>query len=116
MMRDDVRVAAEAAVTGGALGAAAGAARLVIFGQHGGMAAYISTWTAAIVLGVIVMLVTSHVPYDGKQIPVGVQWAMAIGFSLLAKDLMTGLRAMGEQFAIDPLALAQRVWAAIKGK
>ncbi len=115
-MKDEVRVAAEAAATGGALGAFAGMARTVIFGQPGGLPAYVSTWTAAIVLGVIVMLVTSHVPYDGKSIPVGVQWAMAIGSSLLAKDLMTGLRAMGEQFAIDPLALITRVWAALRGK
>ncbi len=115
-MKEEARLAVEAAATGGALGAAAGVARTVIFGQPGGIAAYISTWTAAIVLGVIVMLVTSHVPYDGKAIPLGVQWAMAIGSSLLAKDLMTGLRAMGEQFAVDPLALVNRVWAAIRGK
>lgn len=115
-MKEELRLATEAAVTGGLLGAATGAARMVIFRQHGGLAGYVSTWIAAVLLGVVVMLITSHVPYDGKIMPLGVQWAIAIGCSLLAKDLMMGLRAMGEQFAVDPLALIQRVLAAIRGK
>jgi hypothetical protein len=115
-MNEEMRRAAEAAAAGGGLGAVSGIFRLVIFGQAGGILAYLSIIAAATVGGSVVLLILSHVPYEDRPIPVGLQWAITIIASILAKDVLTGLRSMGDQFAVDPLALVQRVWRAIRGQ
>jgi hypothetical protein len=114
-MNDDIKTAAETAVLGGSLGGVAGLMRAMIFDHAGGFAAYVSVTMAACLVGSIFKLVLVGWDINGQPLSEGVQWAIIIVTSIVAKDILTGLRVMGSQFAIDPLALAQRVWNAIRG-
>lgn len=116
-MNEDMKAAAETAVIGGGLGGLAGLLRGIVFADHqGGWAAYVSIVAAACTVGAACKLVLSAWQIDGSAINEGIQWAVVIVSSIVAKDILTGLRAMGSQFAVDPLALVQRVWKAIRGQ
>jgi hypothetical protein len=115
-MNEDMRVAAETALVGGGLGGAAGVFRAMIFGQVGGFGGYVSVIAAACLVGATFKLGLSEWDIDGKPMAEGVQWAIVMVTAIVAKDILAGLRAMGSQFAVDPLALVQRVWKAIRGQ
>lgn len=115
-MSDDLQQIATQAGTGGAIGGVSGLARMIIFGQPGGAAAWLSSTVAGVVVGVgswLVLLDTKSWEYDP---PGGVKIAACIVFAMFAKDLLMGLSSLGSGFAQNPIGLVKSLWDAIRGK
>lgn len=115
-MNEEARQTAEAAVTTGVIGGLAGLMRLVVYSQYGSWLSAISIVSASLVLGVCTGMALHALTHDGKPIGTGLQWAVVILVSLVARDVLAGLQTLGKQFAADPIALVSRVWQAIRGK
>jgi hypothetical protein len=115
-MNEEARQTADVATTSGIIGGAAGLMRMVVYTQYGGWMQALSIMGAAITLGVCTGMAIHTVRSDGLPVATGLQWAVIILVSLVARDVLAGLQTLGKQFAADPVALIQRVWAAIRGK
>jgi flagellar biosynthesis protein FliQ len=115
-MTDDKWQALKQAEIGTGIGLVAAVFRLVIFGQAGGFLAWLSIASAAILVGIVCSLALAHTTINGVTLSTGVQWATSLVVTFIARDLLTGLRGVGDQFASDPLAIAMRVWNAIRGR
>lgn len=115
-MSDDLRQVAEAATTGAGIGGVAGAARLVIFGQAGGFWAWVSSFVASVLIGSIVWIVLRDAPEYDVHIPHGVQVAICIAAALIARDIMLGLRFIGQEFGKSPIDFIKSTWDALRGK
>jgi uncharacterized membrane protein YeaQ/YmgE (transglycosylase-associated protein family) len=113
---DDIKAAAEVAAAGAGIGAATGVVRVIVLGQAGGLGAYLSVVIASILVGVLAGLMASSIAIDGSAMSQKMQWVVVIVSSVVAKDFLTGLRAIGSEFASDPLALVIRIVKAIRGK
>lgn len=115
-MNEEARQTADVAVTSGVIGGLAGLMRMVVYSQYGGWLNAISIVAAALTLGVCTGMALHAIQYDDHPIGTGLQWAIVILVSLVARDVLAGLQTLGKQFAADPVALVARVWAAIRGK
>jgi len=115
-MSDDLQQIVTQAGTGGTIGGAAGLARMIIFGQPGGIAAWISSTVAGIVVGVVSWLVMLDTHTWDFNPPMGVKVTAAIVFAMFAKDILMGLSSLGSGFAQNPIGLVKSVWDAIRGK
>ncbi len=115
-MSDDLKAAAEVAGTGAGIGGVTGVIRMVALGQAGGWAAWFSITVASLLVGMLAGLCASSVSVDGAPMSEKMQWAIIIIAGLVAKDFLTGLRAIGDEFAHDPLALVLRIIRAIRGQ
>ena len=115
-MSDDVRNAATAAGTGAGIGGVSGLLRMLLLNRSGGWAAYFSVLSASVLIGIVVGLLATSITIEGQHLSIAMQWAAIIISSIVSNDLLTGLRALGTEFAADPLALLQRVVAAIRGR
>jgi hypothetical protein len=115
-VNEEAQRTAEVAAQAGAIGGAVGLMRLVVYTQYGGWLAAISIVGASVTLGVCTGMALYSFRPDGQPIGTGLQWAVVILVSLVARDVLAGLQTLGKQFASDPIALVQRVWAAIRGK
>lgn len=115
-MQEDVKAAVEVAGTGAGLGGATGVVRMVVLGQPGGFPAYVSILVASLFVGMLAGLVASSIKVEGAALSEKLQWACIIISALTAKDLMTGLRTIGTEFATDPLAIFFRIVKALRGK
>lgn len=115
-MNDEARQTAEVAATAGAIGGAAGLMRMVVYSQYGGWLSAISIVGASVTLGLCTGIAIHAMDFDGKPIPTGLQWAVVILVSIVARDILAGLQTLGKQFAADPVALLSRIWQAIRGK
>jgi hypothetical protein len=109
VVKDDVGVAATIAGTSAGIGGLTGFLRIVIFGQSGGFLAWLSILAASVFVGMLAGLISSSVVVDGVQLSEKMQWAVIIISSLVAKDLLSGLRSLGSEFASDPIALICRI-------
>jgi hypothetical protein len=112
---DELKTAAEVAGTGAGIGGVTGVLRMVILGQPGGLPAYLSILAASVLVGMLAGLMASSVAIEGAPLSERMQWAIIIVAGLVAKDFLTGLRAIGIEFASDPLALIIRIIKAIRG-
>jgi len=110
-MSEELKTAIEAVGTGAGVGSAGGLARILFFGQEGSLWAHVSVTGMAAFIGILAGLLASSFAVSEK-----VQWAIILMAGFTARDLLTGLRAMGAEFAADPLALVMRIWRAIKGQ
>lgn len=115
-MSDELQQVATQAGTGGAIGGVAGIARMMIFGQPGGVAAWISSTVAGVVVGVGSWLVLLDTKAWDFNPPEGVKITACIVFAMFAKDLLMGLASLGSGFAQNPIGLVKSVWDAIRGK
>lgn len=115
-MNDEARQTLEVAGTAAGIGGAAGVLRMVVYSQYGGWLNAISIVAASVTLGLCTGIALHALDYEGKPIPTGLQWAIVILVSIVARDLLAGLQTLGKQFAADPIAIVQRVWQAIRGK
>lgn len=115
-MNEEARQTTDVAITSGIIGGAAGLMRMVVYGQYGGWLPALSIIGAALTLGVCTGMALHSLRGDGQPIGTGLQWAIVILVSLVARDVLAGLQTLGKQFAADPVALITRVWAAIRGK
>ncbi len=115
-MQDEVKAAAEVAGAGAGIGGVSGLVRMIVLGQPGGLPAYVSILVASVFVGMLSGLVASSVSLDGGPLSEKMQWALIIVAGVIAKDLLTGLRTIGSEFATDPLALFLRIIKALRGK
>lgn len=115
-MNEEARQTADVAATSGIIGGVAGLMRMVVYTQYGGWLAAISIVSAAVLLGVCTGMALHALSHDGRPMGTGLQWAVVILVSLVARDILAGLQTLGKQFAADPVALVSRVWQAIRGK
>ena len=115
-MNDDIKAAMEVAAVGAGIGAATGVVRVIVLGQTGGLGAYLSVVTASVLVGVLAGLAASSIAIDGSAMSQKMQWVVVIVSSVVAKDFLTGLRAIGSEFASDPLALVIRIVNGVRGK
>jgi hypothetical protein len=110
-VNEELKAAVETVATGAGVGTVGGVARMIFFGQEGSFLAHLSVTGMAAFIGILAGLLASSFAVSEK-----VQWAIILMAGFTARDLLTGLRAMGAEFAADPLALVMRVWRAIKGQ
>lgn len=115
-MNEEAQRTAEVAATAGVIGGAAGLMRMVVYTQYGGWVSAISIVGASVTLGLCTGMAIHSLDYDGKPISTGLQWAVVILVSIVARDILAGLQTLGKQFAADPVALLARIWQAIRGK
>lgn len=115
-MNEETQRATDVATTAGVIGGAAGLARMVVYSQYGGWLSALSIVSASVFLGVTTGIAIDALRNDGRPIATGLQWAVIILVSLVARDILAGLKTLGAQFAADPVALVSRVWSAIRGK
>lgn len=115
-MNDDLRQVAEAAAAGAGIGGVAGAARLIIFGQAGGFWAWLGSFVASVLIGSVVWIVLRDAPQYDLRIPNGVQVAICIASALIARDIMLGLKFIGQEFGKSPIDFVRSIWDALRGK
>ena len=115
-MTSELKQAADVAATSAGIGGITGVVRMLVLGQPGGFVAYLSIMAASVGVGIFAGLLASSITVEGSIMSEKMQWAIVIVSSLLAKDLMTGLRSLGSEFAADPVALLLRIIKALRGR
>lgn len=102
------------AATSCGVGMLGGASRVGVFGWRRPLEAA-SGVVASGFVGAVVGLSADAVSINGHEASLTVTWGAILIAGFVGRDLLAGLRSLGEQFKANPAELAGRVIAGLKG-